>query len=150
MLSGRHYLDHGLYFKYRRGIAIRLGFVVTLCMLVSGYLSFFLGKEGITITSGIIALVFGFCIVAPLLMFMFKGIISPLQISSGTLASSQQMRSGADTVAQGASEQASAIEEVSSSMEEMAADIAQNAVNASERKKSIYSHPKMPWKADRL
>jgi len=125
-----------LFLVYRRGMAIRLGFVTTLCMFVADMLSFYLGKEGITLVSGFIAVVSALCIILPLFLFMFKGVIAPLHRASETLStSSSQMNAGAQTLAQGAAEQASAIEEASSSMEEMAANISQNADNAHETEK---------------
>ncbi len=125
-----------LFIIYRRGMTIRLGFISALCMIVADMLSFYLGKVGVTITSGFIAVAIALSIIIPLLLFMFKGVIAPLQHSSDTLAtSSYQMNAGAQTLAQGAAEQASAVEEASSSMQEMAANISQNADNARETEK---------------
>jgi methyl-accepting chemotaxis protein len=41
-----------MYLIYRRGIAIRMGMILTGCVAIAGALGFFLGKEGVTLARG--------------------------------------------------------------------------------------------------
>jgi methyl-accepting chemotaxis protein len=136
LLVGAIVVMTSLFLAYRRGIAIRLGFAIVFCIVVCCLLSFLLGKEGITLVTGPGALATALVIIVPILVWLFKRIITPIKISADTLASNSEMlNSGAREISQRTSEQASSVEEVSSSMEEIAANVRQNADNALQTEK---------------
>jgi methyl-accepting chemotaxis protein len=66
-----------MYLVYRRGIAIRLAAIISGCILIVAIMSFVLGKEGITLARGGIALAVGLPPIVVLLGMMIRQIISP-------------------------------------------------------------------------
>ncbi len=84
-----------IYLIYRRGIAIRLTMIVILCVIPVALAAFALGKEGVTLISGGIALVTVVPIVLGLIISMVRQVITPIK----------QMVSVADALARGESEQ---------------------------------------------
>jgi methyl-accepting chemotaxis protein len=66
-----------MYLVYRRGIAIRLAVIISGCILIVASISFVLGKEGITLARGGIAVAVGLPPIVGLLGMMVRQIISP-------------------------------------------------------------------------
>ncbi len=83
LLVGAIVVMTSLFLAYRRGIAIRLGIAIVVCIVVCCQLSFFLGKEGITLVTGLGALAIALVIIIPILVWLFKRIIAPIKISAG-------------------------------------------------------------------
>jgi methyl-accepting chemotaxis protein len=66
-----------MYLVYRRGIAIRLAVIISGCILIVASMSFVLGKEGITLAKGSIAVAVGLPPIIGLLGMMVRQIITP-------------------------------------------------------------------------
>jgi methyl-accepting chemotaxis protein len=125
-----------IFLVYRRGIALRLGFLLLYGAIISAHLAFFLGYTGITIIKGAGAIVIAIILLVPAILWMSKRIIQPIRYSSHELLStSRVMNSQAEELSQGATEQAAAAEEASSSIQEMVANIQQSAENALQTEK---------------
>ncbi|MDM8539509.1 methyl-accepting chemotaxis protein [Desulfococcaceae bacterium HSG9] len=121
---------------YRQGLILKLVFFIAICIIAGGFASFYLGKTGITMASGLLALFIVIVIDFPLLLIAFRIVIGPIKASSGIIAETgKEMSLMANDLSTGASEQAAAAEEVSTSMEEMVASISLNADNAKHTEK---------------
>ncbi len=119
------------YIIYRQGLILKLVFFIAICIIAGGFASFYLGKTGITMVSGLLALLIIIIIDFPLLLVAFKIAIAPIKSSSGLIAETgKEMSAMANDLSTGASEQSAAAQEVSTSMEEMVASISLNADNA--------------------
>jgi len=124
------------YMIYRQGLVIKLVFFIAICIIVAGFASFYLGKTGLTMVSGSLAVTIVILLDLPLLLIALKSAIMPIKLSSGVIAATgKEMSTMADTLSTGANQQAAAAEEVSTSMEEMVASIRLNADNASHTEK---------------
>jgi methyl-accepting chemotaxis protein len=66
-----------MYLVYRRGIAIRLAVIISGLILIVASISFVLGKEGITLARGGIAVAVGLPPIIGLLVMMVRQIITP-------------------------------------------------------------------------
>ncbi len=66
-----------MYLIYRRGIAMRMSISIVGIALIAAFLSFFLGKEGVTPTIGVIAIVVGIPPVIVLWVILARQIITP-------------------------------------------------------------------------
>ncbi len=121
---------------YRKGLVVKLGFFIAICIIVSVFAAFYLGKNGITIGSGLIALTIVIVVDLPLLFLAFKIAIEPVKSSAEIIAGTgREMSEMSDALSSGANQQAAAAQEVSTSMEEMVASIRLNAENAKHTEK---------------
>ena len=68
-----------MYLIYRRGMAINLTLLVLGILLPPAMVSFYLGKEGITLASVTVALIFLLPIIIGLFAIMIKRIVNPLR-----------------------------------------------------------------------
>jgi methyl-accepting chemotaxis protein len=75
-----------MYLIYRQGIATRMGIIVIGCALVGAGLSFFLGKEGVTLARGGMALAIGLPPFAGLWMLLSRQVVTPTQQMVATAA----------------------------------------------------------------
>ncbi|MCX7682131.1 MAG: methyl-accepting chemotaxis protein [Anaerolineae bacterium] len=99
VLIGATLLLLSLYLIYRRGIALRLGVILTGSLIFVGGIAFVLGKEGISLLSGSLALVIGVPPVALLWITAFRQIAAPIrsiarvadQIAQGDLSQKPQI-----------------------------------------------------------
>lgn len=127
-----------LYIAYRRKVALRIGFLFLIGAVVLNTLTFFLGKEGVTVANSLWVVGLGGPIVVATLLYLSKRMITPIitlkDVALMLTTGSQQIQAGAENLSQGASEQASSTEQVSATMEEMAATIRHNADNAFQMK----------------
>jgi methyl-accepting chemotaxis protein len=81
-----------MYLIYRRGIAMRMGLILTGCVVIAGALGFFLGKEGVTLARG------GIVIAVALLPFLGLWTILSRQVVAPTkqLATTATVIAGGD------------------------------------------------------
>jgi len=77
-------LTLAMYLIYRRGIALRMGMSVIGCALIAAFISFVLGKEGVNLAAGVIALAIGLPPVFGLWMLLSRQIIIPTQQLAST------------------------------------------------------------------
>jgi methyl-accepting chemotaxis protein len=75
-----------MYLVYRQGIAMRMGMIVIGCALVGVGLAFYLGKEGVTLAKGGIALAIGLPPFAGLWMLLSRQVVAPTQQMVATAA----------------------------------------------------------------
>ncbi len=116
---------------YKRGLALRFGFIMIFCGHAGAQPAFYLGITGITLVKGLWAAAVAAVLIAPVVLWLSRRLITPLkQLSQDITTSSQLLSTSSLQVSQGSAQQASAAEEVSASMEEMVANIKQSADNA--------------------
>jgi methyl-accepting chemotaxis protein len=80
-----------VYLIYRRSIAIRLIMIISACLVLVGCISFFLGKEGITLIRVGIVMATALPVIIGLLLLMIRQVVNP----------AQQMAATATTIAKG-------------------------------------------------